>query len=42
LKKGKPFSPSLLMKWPRAAIIPVSFMTFFLLDGLCDTLKFHH
>jgi hypothetical protein len=34
LKKGKPFSPSLLMKRPGAAIIPVSFMTSFLLDGL--------
>jgi hypothetical protein len=31
---GKPFSLSLLMKQPRATIIPVSFMTFFLQDGL--------
>jgi hypothetical protein len=29
LKKGRPFSPSLLIKRPRAAIIPVSFMTSF-------------
>jgi hypothetical protein len=34
LKKGKPISPSLLMKRPRAAIIHVSFMTSFLLDDL--------
>jgi hypothetical protein len=34
LKKGKPFSPSLLMKRPRAAIMSVSFMMSFLLDGL--------
>jgi hypothetical protein len=34
LKKGKPLSPSFLMKRPRAAIIPVSFMTSFLLDHL--------
>jgi hypothetical protein len=34
LKKGKPFSSSLLMKRPRAAIIHVSFMMSFLLDGL--------
>jgi hypothetical protein len=32
--KGKLFLPSLLMKRPRAAIIHVSFMTSFLLDGL--------
>jgi hypothetical protein len=36
LKKGKPFSPSLLMKQPRAAIMPVSFMTSFLMDGLAS------
>jgi hypothetical protein len=33
LKKGKPFSPSLLMKRPRAVIILLSFMTSFLQDG---------
>jgi hypothetical protein len=33
-KKGKLFSSSFLMKRPRAAIIHVSFMTSFLLDGL--------
>jgi hypothetical protein len=29
LRKGRPFSPSLLIKRPKATIIPVSFMTSF-------------
>jgi hypothetical protein len=34
LKKGRPFSLSLLMKRPRAAIMPVSFMPSFFPVGL--------
>jgi hypothetical protein len=34
LKKGRPFSPSLLMKRPKVAIMRVSFMTSFFPVGL--------